>query len=230
MMSQGWMPAGLSMAPDTVFILYSDDPALKASRFSLSPSKTRDAMTADIKAMQAKGFSVAGIHYAASAKAWFVLYTDMAASMQDSRLVESSLDARDVTSAVSPYLNKGYLPVGVTTAQGRCYTLMARLKGLEPKSWMLDFSKPGGVNQALDKGVAAGYSPFGLHVSDGGCNLLFVTYSNTSGRAAAPQAAAQAKQGKPPARDGARAGEDPDPSAPLSEERMRSIMNEFMAQ
>ena len=102
-----------------------------------------------------------GITY--TGELFYVLYIQTDSSATAWKLEPAARNLRSVQNAIQPYVNQGYVPVGVTAFEGEYWTLLLKIPETTVEYWMIETYAVGThADRNTNAAIEQDYIPWGL--------------------------------------------------------------------
>ena len=109
-------------------------------------------------------------------KAYYVFYIKTDFTGTAWRIVPASLNLQAVSSAIQPFIEQNYVPMGITVIQNQYYTLLVQFTEPLAKKWSIEgyYDNKSAITKGVNAKLPEGSVPWGILKNNGTVNILFV--------------------------------------------------------
>ncbi len=174
--SEGYLPFALTYNEDRLLSLFVRGPGIKMSRWELSWYRESDEIKAGLDDHLENGFIPFAV--AQSDLGLFIFYVDTGWKTEQWTFVQSEKNKEKTIQALQPYLEKKFVPVGVTEIDNKYWVLLIQQpdRGIR-KIYFDEFEVN---NDAIQKGINAlfsdGFLPYGMTLYENKLHIISVSF------------------------------------------------------
>ncbi|RKX74452.1 MAG: hypothetical protein DRP87_16795 [Spirochaetes bacterium] len=173
-MSTGFIPFGISIGDNRMYVLYLAGPGQKPERWELKWYRSGDEIRKGMEEELKNGFVPAGISDAGGML--FILFLKTGDNRYTWTFVPGGLTGEDTVKELTPYLEEAFLPAGITIIGEIYWTLVVR-QPVEGKGACIveTYTLEGDIlKEGLARNMGNGFIPRGMVFRGDKIDLLFV--------------------------------------------------------
>lgn len=175
-LNTGKTPIGIQVNGNNLDLMYIDNNIFKSTAWALDWYNSPNEFSAGVTSkMQNEGFFPMG--FSLYDGKFYVLYIKGDTYATAWQMVESAQNLQSVSSDIDPWIEKGYIPVGISLHGDWYYTLLVQVQNSSFKNWEISgYRTPQEMQRAIHLKIKENMLPFGYIKSDGVFNVLYVGY------------------------------------------------------
>jgi photosystem II stability/assembly factor-like uncharacterized protein len=175
-MAGGVSPIGFNLVNNEVHIMYLNQNLFNVQAWAIEYYKTSNEISNGITAkIQNEGYMPMGI--TSDNKGLYVIFIKGDGKASAWQLVESSQNLREASKNIKPYLDQGFIPVGITLYGDFYYTLLLNVVDSSFKSWQIEgYQSEWNMNNDIKQKINQNKIPFGFLSKEGVFNVLYVGF------------------------------------------------------
>ncbi len=171
---EGLVPVGIESDGRTMTVLSLHNSRLGASSYTLQSFDDFELFKQALTEKVQQG--ITPVDVSLEKQRLYALFLKLEATPEDWAWVVCPPSAPEIKKATDPWVEKGYLPMGITMVEGTFATLLVRFKDRSLRGWTLSVaSGTAAVTDLMRQRLAAGELPCGILTGTQATNIVFLS-------------------------------------------------------
>jgi len=172
--NNGFVPVGLNCTNSQHEVLYLGGGVLTISAWNMEWYNDANGLQQGINRNMNEGYIPTGFSWNGSAYYIFYVKTDFTG--QAWQIVPSALDLNEVSSAIQPFVEQNYTPMGITVFENEYYTLLVQFTDPLANQWQIEGCNDNltEITNNVNKKLPEAIVPWGILKSGGVANILYI--------------------------------------------------------